>query len=231
MATQKLSFFKFNPLKPVNLIEYAGKLQKTSNDKEKFVINDCTDFWLDGYYVIEYVKNESRYNFLETKIEIIPVTVTSIAKFCIDLKNNLMDIWGNKNIALKLITALSISMHNEVTIESISTDIKEAISLALLESNASVIKVKIEDIIIDNGIVANCSVNLSGQEDYKELLKKYIKNITQATLSVYDEEPENRISFTIYSSGSVVVYKDKDEIEDNAFEIIKKICFPNGRVK
>lgn len=231
MATQKLSFCKFKPLYPINLEEYADKLQNTLNDNEKFVINDCTDIWLDGYYIIEYVKNETRYNFLETKIEKIPVTVTSVAKFSIDLKNNLMDIWGNKNIALKLITALSLSMHNEVIIESITTDIKEAINLALLENEANVVRIRIEDVIIDDGIVANCSVNLSGQENYNELLKKYIKNITQATLSIYDEEPENQISFTIYSSGAVVVYKDKNEIEDNALEIIKKICFPNRRVK
>lgn len=231
MATQKLSFCKFKPLQPINLEEYADKLQKTSNDNEKFIINDYTDLWLDGYYVIEYVKNETKYNFIETKIEIVPVTVTSVAKFSIDLKNNFMDIWGNKNIALKLITALSLSMHNEVIIESITTDIKEAINLALLESDANIVRVKIEDIIIDNGIVANCSVNLSGQENFSELLKKYIKNISQVTLSVYDEEPENQISFTIYSSGAVVVYKNKEEIEDNALEIIKRICFPSGRVK
>lgn len=231
MATRKLSFCKFKPLQPFNLEEYADKLQKASNDNEKFVINDCTDLWLDGYYAIEYVKNETRYNFLDTKIETVPVTVTSVAKFSIDLKNNIMDIWGNKNIALKLITALSLSMHNEVIIESITTNIKEAINLAFIESDVNIIRVKIEDIIIDNGIVANCSVNLSGQDNYKELLKKYIKNITQATLSIYAEEPENRISFAIYSSGAVVVYKDKDEIEDNAFEIIKRICFPSGRVK
>ncbi len=230
MATQKLTFCKFKPLQPINLEEYADKLQKNSNDKEKFVINDYADLWLDGYYVIEYLKNETRYNFLETKIEIMPVTVTSVAKFSIDLQSNLIDIWGNKNIALKLITALSISMHNNVIIESITTDIKEAINLALFESNANVVRIRIEDIIIDDGIVANCSVNLSGQENYNELLKKYIKNITQATLSVYDVEPENQISFTIYSSGAVVVYKDKDEIGDNALEIIKRICFPNGRV-
>lgn len=231
MSTQKLSFCKFKPLQSIDLEEYAYELQKISSDNEKFVINDCTDIWLDGYYVIEYIKNETRYNFLETKLEIIPVTVTSVAKFSIDLKNNLMDIWGNKNIALKLITALSLSMHSKVIIESITTDIKQAINLALLESDAKVLRVRIEDIIIDNGIIANCSVNLSGQENYGELLKKYIKNITQATLSVYGDDPENQISFTIYSSGAVVVYKDKDEIENNALDIIKRICFPNGRNK
>lgn len=231
MATQKLSFCKFKPLQPINLEEYAARLLHASNEEEKFVINDCTDIWLDGYYVIECVKNETRYNFLETRVETIPVTVTSVAKFSIDLKNNLMDIWGSKNIALRLMSALSISMHNEVIIESITTDINEAIRLALLESNTTVTRVRIEDIIIDNGIVANCSVNLSGQENYSDLLKKYLKNITQVTLAIYDNEPENRIAFTIYSSGAVVIYKDKDDIEDSVFEIMKGICFPTRRAQ
>lgn len=89
MSTQKLSFCKFKPIQSINLEEYAYELQKISSDNEKFVINDCTDLWLDGYYVIEYIKNETRYNFLETKIETIPVTVTSVAKFSIETYLNL----------------------------------------------------------------------------------------------------------------------------------------------
>ncbi len=225
MATHKLSFCKFRPLKQINLEEYAAKLQNTISDNEKFVVTDCTDSWLDGYYIIEYMKNETRYNFLETKVETIPVTATSIAKFSIDLKSNLMDIWGNRSMALKLITSLSMLLGNQVIIESITTDIKKAIGLSLLENYVTIVRVKIEDVIIDDGIVASCSVNISGQENCSELLKKYINNVAQVTLSLYNEEPENRTSFTIYSSGSVVVYKDKDEIIEPGIEIIRRICF------
>ncbi len=231
MAFQKLSFFKFKPTKNINLINYSNELLNWESDGEKFVINECSYDWMDGYYVFEHTKNETRYNFLEAKVEIIPVKTTSVAKFSISLKDKLIDVWGNKNIVLKLLTTLSIILHNEVIIDNISTDIEDAIYNSFLEKDVSITKVKIEDVIIDDGIIANCSVDLSAYDNYKVILKKYLKNIKQLSFSAFDSDSENKVAFTIFSSGSVVIYKNKEDIEESVLEIIKKICFPKGSEK
>ena len=74
------------------------------------------------------------------------------------------------------------------------------------------------DIFIDQGILANCIVNLKGQDNSRKLVEKYLDNISQ--ISVLVGKDELAVSITIYSSGSVVVFRDRDELPDDAMNVI-----------
>ena len=86
------------------------------------------------------------------------------------------------------------------------------------DHSVSFSKMKITDIIIDNGIVANCSINLLNFENAIELIQKYIESIAQITVTFAKESQP--VSITLYSSGSVVVFKDRDDIDDEVMNSI-----------
>ena len=80
---------------------------------------------------------------------------------------------------------------------------------------------RLTGIVIDQGIIANCSVSLKEQDNPQELVKKYLDRISQISVSI--GQNEQAVSMTLYSSGAVVVYKDRDEMTDEAMNIISEM--------
>ena len=89
---------------------------------------------------------------------------------------------------------------------------KDMINKLLKNPTAKFMRMKILNVVIDNGIVANCNVNLSQLDQPSDIVKKYLDSISQISLSLGVEA--NPISIVIYSSGSVVIYRNRDEISD-----------------
>ena len=52
----------------------------------------------------------------------------------------------------------------------------------------------------------------------RQLVKKYIQTISQISFIIGKEL--NPVSVTFYSSGSVVIYKDRDDIDDETFNTL-----------
>ena len=144
----------------------------------------------------------------------------AVVKFEIDLPNSTLTIWGNKSIAQKLITALSQACDNQVIIDSYQVDFKRMLGRISKLEDAILSKMKLENVLIDSGIAASCNVSLINLDNARDLVKKYSDNVSQLSIILGDPFGDNSVSLTLFSSGSIVIYKDRDSISD---EIISKI--------
>lgn len=107
---------------------------------------------------------------------------------------------------------------NMLVIDYNRTDFKTMLNRLMKDSLVLFSKMKIVDIIIDDGIIANCSVSLSNYSNVTELINKYMDSISQITVLLGQDM--YGVSMTLFSSGSVVVYKDRDDIDSEVMNSI-----------
>ena len=77
--------------------------------------------------------------------------------------------------------------------------------------------------IRDRDIIAQCTFDLKNHSNSKEIVKRYSKDLVQLSLTIY-KNGEDILTMIIYRSGSIVIYKSKDEISQDSLDLIRKIC-------
>ena len=117
-------------------------------------------------------------------------------------------------------TAIEQASNNTAIIENNKRDYKTTI-LNLIPETILFTRMKIIDVPIDQGIIANCSVYLSNQENATALGKKYIDRISQISIQFGSEN--NITSLTLYSTGSIIVYRDRDDIPSDVIDAINAL--------
>ena len=219
MATQRITFCTFKPEKDFDANNMVKKVLDANSNKKYAVFSEQGTVYIRGCFYIEQLQSDSRYNFEIT------FTKQFALKFEIDLKNQIIMIWGNKNFVPNLLTELSIASDNSIVIEEISVDFKKTLSKISKCNNIKISRMKIIDIPIEGSITATCSINTTAIEMPQAFIEKYIENITQVSFLInddyLDEDRSNSISATLHSSGALVVYKDKDSISDEIIDTIK----------
>ena len=218
MATQKLSTYHIQLNNGGSWNDIIEKILLSNTDKSYCNINEQGESYIGGCYIYESLQNQTIYNITENKFETITVPKQNIVKFDMFLLNNTLFLWGNKKAAALFITMLEQASHNSLIIDYNETDFKAMLKRLMKDSAVTFAKMKIVDIVIDNGIVANCSVNLINQDNALALVNKYIDSIAQ--ISVLIGKEMQGVSITLYSSGSVVVFKDRDDIDDEVMNSI-----------
>lgn len=218
MASQKLSTYTIQLKEETSWNNIFDTVLSLNSEQSYCIINEQCDSYIGGCYIFESIHNQTIYNIAENKFETITVPKQNIVKFDIFIRNNTLFLWGNKKTAALFITTVEQAAHNTLIIDYNQTDFKIMLNRLINDNSVSFSKMKITDIIIDNGIVANCSVNLSSCENAINLIQKYIESISQITVTFAKESQP--VSITLYSSGSVVVFRDRDEIDDEVMNSI-----------
>lgn len=218
MASQKLSTYTIQLKGDSSWNDIFDTVLSLNSEQSYCIINEQGDSYIGGCYIFESIHNQTIYNIAENKFETITVPKQNIVKFDIFILNNTIFLWGNKKAAALFITAIEQAAHNALIIDYNQTDFKLMLKRLINDHSVSFSKMKITDIIIDNGIVANCSVNLTNCENVIDLIQKYIESIAQITVTFTKESQP--VSITLYSSGSVVVFKDRDDIDDEVMNSI-----------
>ena len=220
MATQRVSFCKFIPNVSCDLDLIVSRLLGNCDEANRFVFGEQGKQYISGCYLVQQSRNEMTYNVQENRFETITTSRLAVVKFEMDLPNSTLTIWGNKSIAQKLITALSQACDNQVIIDSYQVDFKRMLGRISKLEDAILSKMKLENVLIDSGIAASCNVSLINLDNARDLVKKYSDNVSQLSIILGDRFGDNSVSLTLFSSGSIVIYKDRDSISD---EIISKI--------
>ena len=218
MSSQKLSVYTIKVSGKISWNEIIADLLSRNTEQERCVIIEQSDSYIGGCYLLETYINQTQYNVDENRFELVPAKRLNIIKFDIFLDNSTLLLWGGKRAASALLTAIEAASNHQTTIEYKDSDFKEMIGYLLKKSEVEFVRMKIMDIFIDQGILANCIVNLKGQDNSRKLVEKYLDNISQ--ISVLVGKDELAVSITIYSSGSVVVFRDRDELPDDAMNVI-----------
>ncbi|QHI73081.1 hypothetical protein [Aminipila terrae] len=223
MAVNSLHFMKFHMSEPWSIKDLCEKIfNSLSEEGERFILNEETASIIDGYYVTYFYAKEMIYNEDINSLETIVVKKSLVIPFSIDLKNQIIDVWSSKSNANKLVTQLGIRLDHKVSIESIDINL-ENIANDLQGRNIKIGRIKIQNFLIEKDIVANCTFDLSNHNNPSNTLKKYSKDLVQMAIIISEEQNEV-VSMMIYKSGSVVVYKSKEEISLKTLELVRKIC-------
>ena len=218
MATQKLSTYHIRLNNGGSWNDVFEKVLMCNTEKSYCNIDEQSNSYIGGCYIYESLQNQTIYNIAENKFETITVPKQNIVKFDMFLLNNTLFLWGSKKAATLFITMLEQASQNSIVVEYNETDFKTMLKRLTRDSMVTFSKMKIVDIIIDNGIVANCSVNLIHHDNPLQIVNKYMDSITQ--ISVVMGKEMQGVSITLYSSGSVVVFKDRDDIDDEVMNSI-----------
>ncbi len=222
MATQSIYFSKFKLINDLSTDEIIEVLNNLPDMEERFIINDYDNNYIDGMYVISYIVKESMFNLNIMNYENREVTKNVAINFSIDIRRELMEIWGNKSNAQKFLTKISILFNNKIITDSINIKITDVIE-RIKKYKLSIGKVKIDDVILQDSLIASCVFNLTNHERPYDILNKYKEKLTQISV-VIKEDDNTFITVSIYSSGSILVYRNKEDISENTLSIIKQIC-------
>lgn len=218
MPSQKLSVYTIKTSNGVTWYDIVEKLLSNSSDQERCIINEQADFYIGGCYLLETIHNQTQYNVEEGKFEIVPVKRLNILKFDVFAQNQTLLLWGGKKVASAFLTAIERASNRQIVLDYKDSDFRKMVEYLVSNPEISFSRMRITDIVIDHGILANCSVNLRGQENERVLVKRYLDNISQ--LSVMIGSDELAVSMTIFSTGAVIVYRDRDDIPNEAMNFI-----------
>ena len=221
MASNSLYFFNFKTDKKYSTDEIVNRLLDSDND-DRFIINDTTDTIVDGYY-ITYVNTkelifDEESELLESKV----LKKNIIIPFLIDISREILYIWGKRNYISKLLIQLNILFNHEINIDPININLRNVVK-RLDKSTIKIRTIKIDNYLLEKDIIANCIFDLKNHNNPCKVLKKYSENLVYITLSILNDL-EDFFTIMIYKSGSVVVYKYREELSQDDIDIIREIC-------
>lgn len=222
MATQSIYFSKFKLLNDCTVDEIVELLNDSVDTTERFVVNDYSSDYIDGIYIMNNVSKESIFNMDTMSYENVEVIRNIAINFSIDIGRDIIEVWGNKINAQKLLVRLAILFNNRIITDSINIKIPDIVK-RLKQYKLIIGKVKIEDVVLQDNLIASCVFDLTNHEKPYDILNKYKEKLTQVSV-ILKEENDTSITVSIYSSGSVLVYRNRENISESILMIIKQIC-------
>lgn len=217
MSTQRLSICTVQLKSSVTWNTVLENLLLDAQDDSRCIITEESDVYVSGCYIVRVMQNQMQYNLETNTFETVAIARTQVLKFDMYPQKELMMLWGSKKAASLFTTALAYASNNSIILDYKKADYKSIVQRMLNNTRVSFTKMNVTNVIIEPGVVANCSINLSNQESVPQLVRKYIDNISTVSIQFDENDPT---SMTLYSSGAVVVYRDRDDIPTDVIEII-----------
>lgn len=226
MATQSICFNTFKFTKKYTVCDIVEILNSVNCKSEKFIINDYDDKLIDGLYVISVPSKEIKFNMITNTYESEEVVKNIVTNFIIDVESEIIEIWGNRINSQRILTKLALQFNNNVIIDSIKIDLLQVI-LSLKKYKFKVGKVKIEDVLLKENLIATCMFDLTNHEQPYKILEEYKSKITQISATI-NEVSGQLLTIAIFSSGSILVYRSREDIGEEVLSIIRKVCIGGG---
>ena len=217
MATQRLSICTVKIKNSITWDAVVNNLLNFISEDIHCEVTEQTDTYIGGCYIAKVMQNQTQYNIETGSFETTPVARMQILRFDIFPSKCLMMLWGKKKVSTLFTTALQQAAINNLIIDYNKLDYKIMITKLLSNSKVIFTRMNITDVVIEHGIVANCSVNLTNQDNSHGLVRKYLDNISQISVQFDENTPT---SLMIYSSGAIVTYRDRDDIPSDIIDDI-----------
>jgi hypothetical protein len=189
---------------------------------ERFVVEYYDKQQIEGVYIFIHYFKENIFDYNKNDFNIVNSSKSVAVQFHIDLSSNTLDIWGGKKNAQKLITALTVMFENKIVLESYEISFEKTMSYLKSIPNISIGTVKVEDVSFDKDIVASCTFNLATHSNPFMVLDKYNHKISKITF-VLVENNDNSVQLSIYQSGAIVIYKNRNYLSALTIEKIQNL--------
>lgn len=221
MASQKLSVFSISLKNGISWDTVLQNLLLRAAGDEHYIISEQSEDYIGGCYIVQIKQNQLLYNVNEQCFESVLVEKQYVLKYDIFAQDGSMMLWGNHKLSSRFITALTLASNNLAIIESKESDYKNVLFNLVDCRDVKFIRMKLHDVVIEDGIIANCSVALEGRENATQLIKKYIDKVVTVTLQIVNGD--NVTAVMLYSSGAMVIFKDRENIPDQVIDRISSI--------
>lgn len=191
----------------------------TQDDTQGIHVQEYDDTFLKATYWQKKYRKGYRYNIEIKDFEVVEEEIVNIADFGIQIFEGKLLVFGNKQMAQKIITIIGIASKNSYVITEYVINTENLVKRICKNKDIELIKMKLVDITLDKGLLVNCDVNLLTQDSPTEIVMRYISNIV--VISFKFEKMLSNI--TIYKSGKFSISKidieDKDEMIQKIIEI------------
>lgn len=186
------------------------------DETQGVVINEYSEDFLKATYWQKKKQKGYKYNYEKGDFDVIEEEVISATNFGIELKDKKLLVFGNKQMSQKIITIIGVASGNAYSITEFNISIEKLVNRICSDYDVTLMKMKLSDITLEQGVLVNCAVNLMTQDNPKLLALKYIQNITVITFKMANIAT----NITVYKSGKFSIGKILEEEKD---EVIKKI--------
>lgn len=187
-----------------------------TDETQGVVINEYSEDFLKATYWQKKKQKGYQYNYEKGDFDVIEEEVISAASFGIELKDKKLLVFGNKQMSQKIITIIGVASGNAYSITEFNISIEKLVDRICSDHDVTLMKMKLSDITLEQGVLVNCAVNLMTQDNPKILALKYIQNITVITFKLANIAT----NITVYKSGKFSISKILEEEKD---EVIRKI--------
>ena len=227
MASSSILLYKIKFEQEYSIDEIVSRIEKDILDETKIIVENYDDTSLAGIYVYTEIYKLQEYNFQSNNFEVITRKKYVVTEFHIDVKNNYMDIWGTAKNAQKIITTISLAFDNHIIIEALEMKFTRMIEYLSKEEDIYVGKVTARQVVLNDGLLADCSFDLSCMDMPFETIDKYKKN--NQKISFKWKCVDSIIRMVIHMTGAVTIYKARHMINENELECIYKMLLYAGR--
>lgn len=209
--------YKISQEKEQSIQELVDALVEHFQDETQgVVINEYDEDFLKATYWQKKKQKGYKYNYEIGDFDVTEEEVINVANFGIELKDEKLLVFGNKQMSQKIITIIGIASGNGYSITEFNISIEKLVNKVCEGYDFTLMKMKLSDITLEQGVLANCAVNLMMQDDPKRLALKYIQNITVITFKLINVAT----NITVYKTGKFTIGKVQEEEKD---EVIRKI--------
>ena len=227
MATSNILIYKFILCTDLSSTQIIDKLEQQILDETRFVIDDYSDIEISGTYVYSSIYKSVEYDFDTNSFQSITRKKYVTTEFHINLEKNYMDIWGSSQNAGKIITTLSIAIDNKAVIEPLELDFSKIIEYLKETDNVIIGKTTATQVAFNDGILADCTFDLSNYDNPFEIIERYKKNIDK--ISVKWKCEDVYMGMIIFISGSIRIYRLRHSINNKQLNKIYRMLECSGR--
>lgn len=187
------------------------------DDTQGIVINEYNEKFLKATFWQKKMQKRYKFNPEKKDFDVIEEEMVSIADFGVEIEDKKLLVFGNKQMAQRIITLISVVSGNAYLITEFNINIEKLLLRVCEKSDVKLVKMRLVDITIEKGVMVNCSVNLKAQDNPMALTLKYVQNIVVIVFRL----GEIAANITVYKSGKFSISKvDDDEIDELIQNII-----------
>lgn len=227
MAASNILIYKFILRTDLSCVQIIDKLEQQILDETRFVIDDYSDTEISGTYIYSSIYKSVEYDFDTNSFQNITRKKYVTTEFHINLEKSYMDVWGSSQNASKIIAALSIAIDNKAIIEPLELDFSKIIEYLKETDNVIVGKTTVTQVAFNDGILADCTFDLSNYDNPFEIIERYKKNIDKISIKWKCEDVY--IGILIFISGTIRIYRLRHSINNKQLNKIYRMLECSGR--
>lgn len=221
MASNNILLYKVEFELVYSMDEIVNLIEKDILDETRVIVENYDNDSLSGIYVYTEIYKTREYDFEFNNFEVITRKKHIVTEFHINIKDKYMDIWGTTKNAQKIITAISLAFDNRIIIEPYEINSAKIIEYLSKEENVYVGKITARQVVLNDGLLADCTFDLTHNDTPFKVIDRYKNNIRK--LSIKWRCNDTMIPMLIYMSGALIVYKARCMIQEEELDCIYRM--------